>query len=87
MTGNELLYSKLLKEGVRSSNLNIFCYQSSDFQFSDKGIDAQSITVFGGSSSMSPNLLTEIKVDRPFYAITLKDDFPMFICKVNNPLA
>lgn len=87
MTGNELLYSKLLKEGVRSDSLNIHCYQSSDFQFSDKGIDAQSITVFDVSSSMSPKLLTEIKVDRPFYAITLKDDFPMFICKVNNPLA
>ncbi len=27
----------------------------------------------------------ELKVDRPFYAISLKDDFPLFVNKVNDP--
>ena len=87
-SGNELLYSKLLEEGMIAGNSIIRCLQSSDFQFSDKGIDAQSVTVFGaGSGAMPPQSLIEINVNRPFYAITLRDNFPLFICKVNNPIA
>ena len=27
----------------------------------------------------------EVNVDRPFYAISLKDGFPLFVNKVNDP--
>lgn len=87
-TGDELLYSKLLQDGNAIENPIIQCLQSSDFEFSESGIVAQSVTVFGGASSaMQPRDIIEIKVDRPFYAFDMKDNFPLFVCKVNNPIA
>lgn len=86
-TGNELLYSKLLKNGLKSDTSHIQCLQSSNFEFSETGITAQSITAFCVDDSVEQDTdITKIKVDRPFYSITLRDDFPLFVSKVNNPL-
>ncbi|MBR3674640.1 MAG: hypothetical protein IKN69_00640 [Bacilli bacterium] len=87
MSGNELLWSKLLRRGgVPAHDLSFYVLQSSDFQFCDKGIFGESVTVAGGSSGAMPSrtpLLVD--VNRPFYAICLQDKFPLFINKVNNP--
>ena len=84
LTGNELLYSKLVKEDVDTTELSTTCLQSSDFKFIENGIVAESITVVG-DAGIAPHD-TGICVNRPFYAITLKDNFPLFVCKINNPI-
>ena len=86
MTGNELLYSKLLANGIPSSSLELIMLQSSDFTFDETGIKGESIMVHGGSSSGgSSRNPREINVDRPFYAINLIEDFPLFVNKVTKP--
>ena len=88
MSGDELLYSKLLKTGVRATDLEFTILQSSDFTFDENGISGESITVHGGSSSSggrTPKEPREIIVDRPFYAISLTGNFPLFVNKVNKP--
>ena len=88
MSGQELLWSKLLANGglPMREMTGFHVLQSSDFEFCDKGIFGESVTVAGGGSGAMPSrepLL--IEVNRPFYAICLEDDFPLFINKVNNP--
>ncbi len=87
MSGNELLWSKLLSRGgVPTHDLNFYVLQSSDFEFCEKGIFGESVTSSGGSSAaMPPRNPLLIDVNRPFYAICLQDNFPLFINKVNNP--
>gem|GEM_PF-6268258 len=44
------------------------------------------MTVAGsGSALIDTRIPNEINVDRPFYAVCLKDGFPLFVNKVNNP--
>ena len=86
LNGSEHLYSKLLKQGVPSSSVNLTCLQSSDYKFFERGIDAETITSLAMDDSEPNKVFTDLCVNRPFYALTLRDNFPLFICKVNNPL-
>lgn len=86
MSGNELMWSKLLKSGgVFSKDLSFYVLQSSDFEFCDKGVFGESVTAGGGSAAMPPRNPILIDVNRPFYAISLQDNFPLFVNKVNDP--
>ncbi len=88
MNGKEVLWSKLLAnpDVFKRFMTSFFVMQSSDFEFCEKGIFGESITVAGGSSAaMPPRNPLLIDVNRPFYAICLQDNFPLFINKVNNP--
>lgn len=84
--GNEKLFSKLLKRDFLRIGPAFRAYQSADFELCDKGIFGQSVTVAGsGSGAIDTRIPNEINVDRPFYAVCLKDGFPLFVNKVNNP--
>ena len=87
MNGNELLWSGLLANGGLTANLlDFYVLQSSDFEFCDKGIFGETVTVAGGSSGAMPsNAKLFIDVNRPFYALCLQDNFPLFVNKVNDP--
>ena len=88
MNGSERIWSKLLVSDGPQSNLmtSFYVLQSSDFEFCEKGIFGESVTASGGSSAIAPSrnpILLD--VNRPFYAICLEDNFPLFVNKVNNP--
>ena len=86
MTGNERLYSKLLRNGSLGVGPYFRAYQSTDFELCDKGVYGQSVTVAGsGSGAMPSTNPILINVNRPFYAVCLKDGFPLFVNKVNDP--
>ena len=86
MTGEEVMYSKLMDRGLPVSNTGLMVLQSSDFQFSENGVAGESITASSGSGAIDhPNNPVELIVDRPFYAICLRDNFPLFVNKVNDP--
>ena len=81
-------YSKLLTGGVFNDLGLNKVIQSSDFEFGKYGVSGESITVISFSSTTAAMTTTnpiEINVNRPFYAISLKDGFPLFVNKVNNP--
>ena len=87
MSGEELLYSNLMEYGVPAKQLDLKILQSSDFRLDENGVAGESITVHSGSGAggSTPSDPREIKVDRPFYAISLMTDLPLFVNKVNNP--
>lgn len=87
LTGSEILYSKLLKDDVINDLSISGVFQSNDFEFSKYGVSGSSITVIPGAGATGPGqeVPVNLSCDRPFYAISLMDDFPMFINKVNNP--
>ena len=82
-------YSRLLSDGVINDLGLSKVLQSSDFEFDKYGVSGESITVISFSSGSSHTETTatplEINVDRPFYAISLKDGFPLFVNKISNP--
>ena len=83
-TGSEKLYSKILEDNVNGDSLNSKMVQNSEYGFENDGqfneLDSSyNPGVDGGSEAVCLN------VDRSFYAICLKDDFPMFVSKVTNP--
>lgn len=87
-TGKESFYSKLLSDDVKNDLKVSAVLQSSDFEFNEKGISGESVTEIGmdGSSEGGGTpQAREIYVNRPFYAISLKDDFPVFVSRVDNP--
>ena len=86
LTGNELLYSKLVQDDVNTSGLELTCLQSSDFEFNDEGIAAESITLESSVGAAPSDPTMTLCVNRPFYAFNLRDNFPLFVCKVNNPI-
>ena len=87
LTGQEKYYSNLVVDELKDSvNLDLKAVQNSDFCFNEYGVAGQSITAMGGPASAgSTKLPTQINVNRPFYAISLKDNFPLFVNKVNDP--
>ena len=85
--GSEKLYSKLLKDGISNRTLELKMIQNSDYAFADDGTNGQSSQ---GSTGRNPgqnggSSAICLDVNRPFYAICLKDDFPMFVSKVTDP--
>lgn len=87
MSGQEKLYSKIVVDEMKDHvDLALKAIQNSDFCFNEFGVSGQSITAMGGASSVgSSTMPMEFNVDRPFYAISLKDNFPLFVNKVNDP--
>ena len=85
-TGTEKLYSKLLEDNVDGSSIDLKMIQNSEYGFEKDSSGGQSASdgdaripgVDAGEQAVCLN------VDRPFYAICLKDDFPMFVNKVTN---
>lgn len=89
LTGNETLYSKLLEDDVTNDLAVASVIQSSDFEFNEYGVSGESITMIVSDSAPAPDETTpiELNVNRPFYAISLKDDFPIFASMVLDPSA
>ena len=60
--------------------------QSNDFEFNKYGVSGESITAIPtvGKSAPADEKPLDLSVNRPFYAFSLKDDFPLFINKVTN---
>lgn len=87
LTGKEDLYAKLLSDGVIHDLRVSSVLQTSDFQFDRYGVAGESITTVTmlGSAISEEHKVVELNVDRPFYAISLKDGFPLFVNKVNDP--
>ena len=87
LTGQEKYFSKIVVDEMKDHvDINLKAVQNSEFCFNEYGVSGQSITALGGSAGIGSNKMpTEINVDRPFYAISLKDNFPLFVNKVNDP--
>lgn len=87
MTGGENLYSSLLKDDVANDLFVTGVIQSSDFEFNNYGVSGESITVIESEGSAMPSNKNPVSliVDRPFYAISVKDDFPLFVSKIYDP--
>lgn len=88
LTGNEIFYSKLLKEDVKNDLALSVVLQSSDFEFNKYGVSGQSITVEAMAGSAAPGerpTPIELYINRPFYAISIKDNFPVFVSAVYDP--
>ena len=86
MNWNEVLYTKLMEYGVPAKALDIKVVQSSDFKLDETGVSGESVTAHGGSASGgTPKNPLFVDVNRPFYAISTMNDFPMFVNKVTNP--
>ena len=82
-TGTEKLYSKLLEDYVNGSSIELKMIQNADYSFEDDDAFNASASDYnpgenGGSEAM------RLDVDRPFYAICLKDNFPLFVNKVTD---
>jgi hypothetical protein len=87
LTDNEVFFSKLLNENVYNDLVLSAVLQASDFEFNQYGVSGESITVdtvYGTPYPVEHDPI-ELKVNRPFYAISLKDDFPIFVNKVIDP--
>ena len=84
LNGDEKLYSKLLDDSVSNAPSELKIIQSNSYDFYDDGTSGESVgttrTPFDGGSSA-----LELNVDRPFYALVLKDNFPIFVNKVIDP--
>ena len=87
LTGNEKFYSKLLAKDVYNNLSLAAVLQSSDFEFNRYGVAGESITLWAEAGSAIPeeHEVVTLEVDRPFYAISMKDGFPLFVNKVNDP--
>lgn len=87
LNGSETLCSGLLQSSVVNDLQIESVLQASDFEFNRYGVCGESITAvyMCGSSAPEEHDPIILNVDRPFYAISVMDDFPLFISKVNNP--
>ena len=86
--GSEKPYSKLLEDGINVNNVNFKLIQSADYSFDDDGNTGESSAGSGGSGSThwsGGGTAIKVDVNRPFYAICLKDYFPLFVNKVVDP--
>ena len=84
--GDEVIMSKLLKNDVVNDLTITKVMQTSDFELNEFGVVGESITAgVGAGSAMAPRDPINLSVDRPFYAISLYNNFPMFVNKVSNP--
>ena len=86
LTGKEAFYDALLPETTHNDLKLDQVLQSSDFEFNQYGVSGESITVMEMSGSAAPieEEVISLNVDRPFYAISEKDGFPLFINRVEN---
>ncbi len=85
--GKIQLFKKLLKDDhdiAISGGLQV-----NDFEFTSKGVKGESVTVIYATESAPyvPEKMKEVtfNVDKPFYALSMYEDFPLFISKISNP--
>ena len=81
-------FDKLLKDDVDREYLDVDSgKQVNDFEFSPKGVKGESVTVIAVDVASAPieQKSVTFKVDKPFYALSLYDDFPLFISKITDP--
>lgn len=86
-THKEKYYDKLLVDGTINDLKIEGVLQSCDFKFDRYGVAGRAITVMPGAGSVAPeeHEVIRLNVDRPFIAISLKDNFPLFVSKVFDP--
>jgi hypothetical protein len=86
LTGQEMFFSKLLASDVYNDLQLISVMQNSDFEFNKYGVAGESVTAIeaGGSTGPLDGEPVNLEVNRPFYALSLKDNFPIFVNKVNR---
>lgn len=84
LTGNEVFYDSLLKEGCPRDLALTSVLQNNDFEFNQYGVSGESITMMAmeGTAMPTEHQVVTLNVDRPFYAIAEKDHFPLFANKV-----
>jgi|GEM_PF-1068000 len=87
ITHNEIYLTKLLKDDVFNDLVITAIMQSNDFEFNEYGVAGESITAVITSYTSGPpqDPPIDLSVNRPFYALSLKDDYPIFINKVSCP--
>lgn len=87
ITHNEIYMSKLLKDDVYNDLVIDAVVQSNDFEFNKYGVAGESMTAVSGCTSTGPlyDEPIDLSVNRPFYAFSLKDKYPIFINKVSKP--
>lgn len=89
LTGKEVYFSKLLKDDVDNDLSLLKVIQSSDFEFTQYGVKGESITIMPTVGKAAPDFESshpiQLYVDRPFLAVSLKDNFPLFVSLVNDP--
>ena len=80
------IFSKLLADDVKNDLRIGQVLQSNDFEFNKYGVSGESITSIIAPGSAQPEEHEVIHLDdkRPFYAISMKDGFPMFVNRINN---
>lgn len=84
LKGKIRFYDALLPDTTFNDLLLDKVLQSNDFEFNEYGISGESITVVAtvGASEPKEHEVVTLNVDRPFYAISEKDGFPLFINRV-----
>ncbi len=87
ITGNPILCDKILADDVERELSVLSASQNSKFEFDRTGVKGESVTVIVGSESAMPDTEDPITFDcdRPFYALSIYDDFPLFAMKIENP--
>lgn len=88
LTGEETPYSELLDDSSPKDLKFKDILQSNDFEFNQFGVEGESITACAAAvmaGPMRPQKPILIQVDRPFYAVSRLDGFPLFINKVFSP--
>ena len=86
LNGRERFFQKVLADDV-VNDLGLACVlQSSDFEFNQYGVSGESITMMAyvGAPAPEEHEVVYLEVNRPFYAISQKDGFPLFVNKVVN---
>ena len=80
--------SELLKDDVKNDLGIRNVIQNSDFSFSDKGVEGESITRIMeiGSARPQKHPYTEFNVNRPFYAISSYGSLPLFVNQIVDPV-
>lgn len=90
LTKEEKLCEKILKYKPINDNLYISAVlQNSKFEFNKYGVKGESITTIQVAGDSAEDPVKEIKTfecDRPFYAVSIYDNFPLFAMRIDNPL-
>ena len=90
LTLDEKLCDKVLKDNPINDDLVISTVlQNSKFEFNKYGVKGESITTIQVAGDVAEDPEKEIKTfecNRPFYAISIYDNFPLFAMKIDNPL-
>lgn len=90
LTLDEKLCDKVLKDNPINDDLVVSAVlQNSKFEFNKYGVKGESITTIQAAGDAAEDPEKEIKTfecNRPFYAISIYDNFPLFAMKIDNPL-